>query len=318
MAGDFDIGRAPSTPSLTPGATSFYSAPENHLDPRLFAGMVMHPEVRADITDRYFGHMDARYVGARRWSRLWLAGSGASYQWSADREPGDLDMLVGIDYPEFRRMNERHARMGDAEISRMVTEGFRADLTPSTSSWSPPGSPSSTYEMTFFSNPGSTDIRDIKPYAAYDVVSGTWDVPPDAHPFVPSYNADADADRQRALTVIDRYTAAQSALANTNLHPVARTAHRRALQESLQQASALFDEIHLGRHSAFGPGGKGYGDPANVRWQSGKASGVVPALKVLKDFLESQQAGYEIAMYGVRLPDADDLILRALMASGER
>lgn len=305
--------------SVTPRATSYFSAPEKFLDPRLFDdNNQMHPEVENDLKGRFDDHMGARFQNHQAWSKVWLAGSGASYQWSAARDPGDLDMLVGIDYPECRRHNQVLARLGDVEISRYVTSTFNSDLSPTTAQWSPSTHPDSTYEVTWYANPNSTDIRKIRPYAAYQLGAGTWDVEPDANPYRPSYLAQADSDKTMTQTILSRYTAAQEGLQNRNLPPYVRRSHQDALKNSLEQAAALFDDIHDGRHAAFSHHGKGYADPANARWQAGKESGVVPALKVMRDFLQNESAALDIAMYGVELPDADDLILRALVVSNQQ
>jgi hypothetical protein len=43
---------------------------------------------------------------------VWLAGSAVSYQWSAAREPGDLDVLIGVDYIQFRKAHPEYKRTG--------------------------------------------------------------------------------------------------------------------------------------------------------------------------------------------------------------
>lgn len=299
---------------LTPRASSYFSAPETHLDPRLFGeDNHLHDEVRTDLLGKFMGHMGSHFQAPDEWSRLWLAGSGASYQWAAAREPGDLDMLVGVDYPMFRRHNDDLARLSNDEINRHINRKFRDHLT---GNWSPSTDTDSTYEVTWFAN-NAPDIRTIKPYAAYDVGRREWTVEPDSAPYRPSYSAQADADKTMTLAIIRRYNQSQTALTNPNITATVRAAHQRTLVDTLQQATALFDDIHENRHQAFWSSGQGYSDPANVRWQSGKASGVIPALQALREFWTSEGAAHEVAMYGVRLPDADDLLLRALVINSE-
>lgn len=310
-----DAHTAPS-PEIAPKSTSYFSRPESSLDPRLFGeDNHMHQEVRQDLLSKFDDHMRSRYTGHESWSRVWLAGSGASYQWAAARDPGDLDMLVGVDYPKFRYLNPQYARLSDGEISKYMTQQFREDLSPSTAAWSPPTHSESNYEVTWYSNPASHDIRAIKPYAAYEIRKRRWDVEPDPNPVQPSYDAKAEQDRAHASTIVKRYLNAKDAVASPGTPLTARQRHMDTMVDALQQASALFTDIHEGRHSAFGPGGKGYADPANYRWQAGKASGVVGALKTMHDFLQDTAVEYELHRYGVRLPDADDLLLRALITS---
>jgi hypothetical protein len=74
----------------------------------------------------------------------------------------------------------------------------------------------------------------------------------------------------------------------------------------------LFEEIHGGRKQAFSPSGEGYLDYANYRWQAGKESGIVPALRSLKDLSKESQREFAVRTYGVELPDASVLVRRAM------
>lgn len=308
---NLDFRGAPQGRFPAAAATSYFSSPEDFLDPRLFRDHVMHDEVRAELAEKFRRHVQDRFHGAESWAKVWLAGSGASYQWAANREPGDLDMLIGVDYPQFRYHNQQYGQLTDAEVSSMLTEGFRAHLN---GPWSPPTDPTSSFDATWYCNPGSTDIRAIKPYAAYDILNGRWDVEPDPRPR-PLHSPQGDRDQRMAVDILKRYESARTALQGA---PVNRQRHEETLTASAQQASALYHEIHEGRRAAFGPLGKGYADPANARWQSAKASGIVPALKALADFVEDTEAAHEIRQYGVRLPSVDDLLLRALLVTDER
>lgn len=295
---------------LSPRSTSYFSEPERSLDPSLFNGRSMHPQIRQELHDHLFSHLSERYNGPEQWTNAWVAGSAASYQWAADRSPGDLDILVGIDYPKFRALNEKYVRLSDAEISAHVTEGFRQHLTPKTTDFH-------GFETTWFSNPGSTDIRAIKPYAAYDFLKDEWSVDPDPAPIRPTYHAKAESDRQHTVTVLERYHEAFRALNNASLSVPVREKYQRQMRDAMEQASALFTEIHDGRKDAFAPWGQGYADPANFRWQANKANGVVPALKLLHDAFVEQGLEDEIRRYGVRLPDHNDLVLRAMVVTDE-
>ena len=136
------------------GDTSYFSTPETGLDPNLFLGTKLRPWVRNGILRILFDYLAVRYTAPERWATAWLAGSGVSYQWSASREPGDLDCLVGVDYVSFRRSNLEYAGLSDREIASTFNEDFNADLMPKTKMWH-------GYELTFYVNP-QTNIRDIK------------------------------------------------------------------------------------------------------------------------------------------------------------
>ena len=116
-----------------------------------------------------------------------------------------------------------------------------------------------------------------------------------------------------ATKIVDRYTRAQQAMEN-QANEILRKQAETIVKESLKQATALFDEIHEGRHAAFGWGGNGYADPANHRWQAGKASGAIPALLELRQFHNAERSRDEIRTYGVELQSVDTLLLRALTA----
>lgn len=294
-------------------STSYFSEPEDHLDPHIFDGLDMKEDVRLHLCGMLLDSLAAYTRSAEKWVKLWLAGSGASYQWSAARTPGDLDMLVGVNYPVFRQFNPGFMQLSNPEISKYLTEKFRETLTPRTALWSPDGV--AFYEVTWYSNPESTDIRDINPYAAYELFSASWDVQPDRNPQRPAADPQAERDVVRANTIVDRYTRAQEAMTRQT-NPTIRSQSETIVRESLAQAAALFDEIHEGRHAAFDWGGKGYSDPANYRWQAGKASGVIPALLELRSFYNNAKSEEEIRRYGTELASVDTLLMRALTSRG--
>lgn len=310
---DFHASPMPASPR--PSSTSYFSKPEEFLDPRIFSGRRMHDEVADDLRSRFDQHMSKYYGSPDEWAKLWLAGSGASYQWAASRDPGDLDMLVGVDYPKFRYHNQQYSRLTDEEVSSVLNERMRAELTPSTERWNPSTHPESDFEVTWYCNPGSTDIRAINPYAAYDVVNHRWDVEPDPHPVQPDHRAQADRDVKTTLDVLKRYEHSRT---NLTQHPISRQKNTEMLWAAAEQGHALFHEIHGGRHAAFRMGGKGYEDPANARWQHAKANGIVPALRQLAEFFEDSNASHELRMYGVTLPGTDELVLRAVLAAEDR
>jgi hypothetical protein len=289
-----------------PGSTSYFSEPEAELDPRLFAGQQLRPWVRNGVLSLLMEHLVQRYASPQRWVTAWLAGSGVSYQWSAAREPGDLDCLVGVDYPRFRESNPDYSGLSDTEISRMLNEGFSADLMPNTANWN-------SYELTYYVNPGATDIRAINPYAAYDITNDDWTVHPDPGlhaPFSRAWAIKADLDHEMATDIVRRYSQALTDLRAAS-NPAYRVNAESRLRHTLSAATSLYDEIHRGRHIAFSPVGGGYTDYNNYRWQAGKAKGTVAALRMLKDYSDEAERSEQVQTYGMELPSADVLTRRA-------
>lgn len=286
--------------------TSYFSAPSSTLDPKLFEGRNLRSWVRQGINTLLHDFLGQHWRHSELWSHAWLAGSGVSYQWSAARQPGDLDCLVGVDYPQFRKANPEFMGLSDKEISSTINEFFRSGLQPKTADWN-------GYELTFYVNPGATDIRAIKPYAAYDLKFDEWTVTPDpsAHaPQNPAWDAIAEADAAHAKQFSTRYAAAMTEIQMSRNDASRRNAEAR-LADAVLQGSTLFEEIHGGRREAFSSMGTGYDDFHNYRWQAGKASGAVDTLRTLKDYAEQKQASVSASTYGVELPDTSTLIRRA-------
>ena len=125
---------------LEPSETSYFSTPESGLDMRLFTGHQLRPAVRNGIKRILFEYLVKRFNQPERWTKVWLAGSGISYQWSATRDPGDLDCLVGIEYPIFRQYNNEYAGLSNIEIAQMFNEDFNLDIMPNTKNWNDPSS----------------------------------------------------------------------------------------------------------------------------------------------------------------------------------
>ena len=291
--------------SIEPAQTSYFSKASPGLDPRLFKNNKLIPSIRTNVLSMLFGYLDKIFQGSQDWTNAWLAGSGVSHQWAAKRDPGDLDCLVGINYIQFRQSNPRYAGLSDKEIASMFNSGFKSDLWPLTAEFM------DSFELTFYVNVQS-DITKIKPYAAYSLTNDDWVVEPtiDEAPNKSDWVVKAEKDKGAAAEIIARYAAALSKIhASTN--PAARVNAESALKLAVQQAAALFDDIHEGRKYAFSEDGAGYLDYANYRWQSGKEAGVVQALGKLKEIADMSSREFASATYGVELPDVSTLIRRA-------
>lgn len=290
---------------LQAGPTSYFSAPESGLDPTLFEGTHLKGWVRNGILQLLFGFLNETYRHPDLWAHVWIAGSGVSYQWSAARQPGDLDVLIGVDYLQFRRAHPEYMGLGDAEISKMLNEDFREHLQPETEDWN-------GYEVTFYVNPGATDIRTIRPYAAYDLTLDEWTVVPEpmTAPKQPAWESAAKRDRDMAAEIVKRYSQSLTDLQSAPNDAARRNAEFR-MQQALSQGSMLFEDIHSSRRLAFTQQGAGYSDIHNYRWQAGKKYGTVPALRKMHDYLLAYQAQQAEETYGVELPSTETLIRRA-------
>jgi len=290
---------------ISPSSTSYFSKPQVILDPRLFRNQKLIPSVREGILATLFNFLEEHFTSPADWSYVWLAGSGVSHQWAADRTPGDLDCLVGIQYPKFRMANELYKGLSDKEISSMFNQLFRLSLWPQTADYM------GAFELTFYVNV-QTDIRKIKPYAAYSLISDDWSVAPTMDEALPNpeFDKKIDRDKTMAAEIIVRYGVALDQIHNAT-NPAARVNAERALKLAISQGVALYNDIHGSRSYAFSESGEGYLDYANYRWQEGKASGVVQALAKLKELEDAAQKDFASATYGIELPDVSTLIRRA-------
>lgn len=290
---------------LEPAETSYFSKPSVGLDPRLFKNGNFKGSVRSAILQLLFNHLNARYTGAEAWSHVWLAGSGVSYQWAAHRNPGDLDCLIGINYPSFRSSNTRFTGLSDQEIASMLNEEFREYLHPITNRFL------GSFELTFYVNVRS-NIVDIKPYAAYSLTNDDWTVSPtfETIEISPDWSAKAESDRQFAISVLSKYIAAKNKYEQATNEAVKANA-RSEMRMAMSQGVSFYESIHSERSNAFGPAGEGYSDFANYRWQAGKQSGAIQGLRSLKEEMDAQDEALNKSRYGVDLPDASTLIRRA-------
>lgn len=291
-------------PRIEPNATSYFSAPASELDPKLFEGTSLRSWVRSGILEILFDYLNKNFNNPHSWTRAWLAGSGVSYQWAAARQPGDLDCLVGIEYVQFRQDNFDYAGFSDREIAAMFNERFSSDIMPNTSNWE-------GYELTYYVNP-QTDIRSINPYAAYDLIINDWTVKPDPNPEPPytrEWEQRTERDHDLATEIVQRYVSALNDIKNAT-NPAYKINAERTLRLAEDQAIALFDEIHSGRKIAFSQKGQGYSDFHNYRWQAGKRSGAIQALKLIKSNRDESAKEYQKNLYGIELPSADKLLRR--------
>jgi hypothetical protein len=214
--------------------------------------------------------------------------------------------LIGVDYIQFRKANPEFKGLTEKEISEQLNEEFKAELYPQTDNWN-------GFELTFYVNPGATDIRTIKPYAAYDLKYDEWTVHPDPQQ-IPAVNEDWErvigSDKDSTKQIYTRFNQARQDLKQSLSEPNRRNAEAR-LTAAYQQAEALFHEIHSNRSSAFSSSGEGYNDFSNYRWQAGKREGVIQTLREVREYMKDIQTEQDKTKYGVEFPDASTLIRRA-------
>jgi hypothetical protein len=286
--------------------TSYFSTPSTTLDPTLFEGKNLRSQIRIGIVSLLNNFLGQRYRHSEIWAHAWLAGSGVSYQWEASRQPGDLDCLVGVNYVQFRKANPEYAGLTDSEVSSMINEQFYGELQPTTSNWN-------GYELTFYVNPGATDIRSIKPYAAYDLKYDEWTVTPSplaAPPAPPSWETSISNDKKMSDTISTRFTTAFDDVKNARDNASRRNAETR-LEAAMSQGVNMYEDIHMGRRLAFSSSGEGYGDYHNYRWQASKRDGFIHSLKKIRDYAIDSHSAQVLQQYGVELPTTQTLIRRA-------
>lgn len=298
--------------------SGYFSAPETTLDPNLFEGDMLRGEIHGFIIGTLITALENEgFRKPKNWVHVWIAGSSITYQWSADRGNGDIDVLFGVDIPAFALDNPGYEHYSEATLAGLMNAYLKkVNLWPHPN---PVQFGQRKYEVTFFINPAvENDITHIHPYAAYDVMTDTWTVrppelPADPGSMYPKQWFDwADLDRQASDALRRRYDAST---ADLEASPAGSPGyHNAGAQRHLTaaQAQALFGDIHVGRTEAFeGAGGKGYGDWNNFRWQQAKATGVLDNLHEMMTGQDEEQEQRDTELYGGPLAGADELIRRA-------
>jgi hypothetical protein len=311
----------PVSPST--GESGYFSTPSNRLDPRLFNGDKIRPEVRQWVLTTLYAYWGRHYSNPRAWSTVWVAGSGISYQWEASRGNGDLDILIGVDFDTFWQHNPKFAGIPERDVAAIFNQEFHEQLWPTTahtqiSEGSAPDEIGQTdiFEVTFYVNPDATDIRQINPYAAYDLTHDTWTVRPpegDAFSHPQSFYDHAEAEAKQARDLVEKHNTLTAQA--QSLNPGSPGWHNTMRQAELvvSQASALYDSIHLGRKQAFSQGGSGYGDYYNFRWQYHKQQGTAQALHAVGSAHSEAREEFNSTLYGGAISGADVALRRAAL-----
>jgi hypothetical protein len=322
MAGyEFYLNRAVSQgaqPDIHTGASGYFSAPQRGLDPHIFDGKHIKPDVRDHILGILNNFLDSRYKGARSWSAAWLAGSGISYQWAGDRGNGDLDVLFGLDFPKFYEDNPTYQGISESEFADLLNSDLKKSLWPTTAETNFHGQ---TYEVTYYLNPGTTahSIAAIHPYAAYNLTADRWDITPPELPDDPrslypaEWHKTIEDEQKHASVLVDRYNLLRSQSAQTVENSPAWKNAMDSQKIVVEQAKALFDDIHLSRRNAFSQTGDGYSDFYNYRWQAHKEAGTVQALNTLATMDTEARKAQQTDLYGAPLDDAATALAKAAL-----
>lgn len=306
------------------GASGYFSQPALILDPQLFEGEELHSHVREAILGLFYDYMSTRYNNVHDWTMAWLAGSGISYQWAADRGNGDLDVLFGIDYTQFVDSNPAFSGMDRHDISYIVNDDLRTNLWPKTAltTFSRGDRP---YEVTYYLNFDTENyddsIRRIHPYAAYNLTENHWTVAPEANPIreIPhQFEEQASRNRETAETLAARYSHIRTELATTSPHSPHWHDALRAMHVVASQAQALFDQIHSNRKQAFDAQGEGYHDFYNYQWQAAKRDGIVSILNQISQAADEEQAYRDAQIYGDAIETDPRRLLNAAIYSQNR
>jgi len=215
-------------------------------DQRIFEGDHLRPEVRQDILDRVGRVLGHLYDGWETWAKVYFAGSEAA-KWQPFN--GDFDVLIGIDWTEFRDQNPDHEELDDAEIAQQMTDALWSKANVDNYFFElADGRKVGPFDRTFFVNPRAWDIRNLKPYAAYDVTDDTWAV----HPL--------EVPKDWSATHLPE---SYWDYAETLLHEI-EAIGRLPEEERQRMAANLWEELHTHRSDAFTGNGKGLFDLSNV------------------------------------------------------
>lgn len=316
MGFNYFLNRTMQPVSLGPGESGYFSAPTETLDHSLFEDgdpTKFRQDTRQWVLDTLYSFWSSRYNNPRRWSKVWIAGSAISYQWSEARGNGDLDVLIGIDWPKFQADNPQFRAMPETDLAAIINKEFHSELWPKTAEQNIHGR---IFEVTFYVNPNSADIRNIRPYAAYNLTDDEWTVHPPMgqdfeHP--EAFYTNAEREHKHAFDLVNQYNqAAEQAKAMQPGTPGWHNAMRQAEILSAQAAS-MYEDLHTGRRQAFGSSGSGYGDYYNFRWQYHKKHGSAQALNAVGKSHKAALEEYQASVYGKPIDAADVALRRAAL-----
>lgn len=300
------------------GASAYFSVPEHALDPALFTtDSRLIPGIRDEILGALFDFLRHEGIQAGSWLHAWLAGSGVSYQWKASRGNGDLDVLLGVDAGTFAALNPGLPAASRQDLAALLNEQMKKYLWPLTAATTFAGT---TYEVTYYWNwRVSGDIDVIRPYAAWDLMTSQWTVPPDPEPAVKFPRDWYIRAGEDGLQVRRLYSQWSQHMADVLLLPEgnpSRITAAAALRRVTAELRATWDVIHDGRREAFTGNGKGWGDWANFRWQAAKGNGTTGLLREVIADDDRRRAAEDTKLYGGPIAPGEVALRRAAAAHG--
>lgn len=235
-----------------------FSAQHQTLDPAIFTSTEqMRPEVRDWCLDQVNNFWQPRYGNWWDWAKVYLAGSTASYWYSGDN---DFDLLVGVSSSRFARA---HPEMADlARDQHTLCDHFNAEFKEGFNSEAVdvPGH-DEPYSITLYANPGSYDIRSIKPYAAYSISDDKWAVHPSKLP--------------RGFSAKSMPRSFWESVAKMAGHIKDVVAEG---PEGAERQAELLEELHHGRQLAYSGVGSGVFDQRQILWLALERLGVLQDL----------------------------------------
>ena len=236
-----------------------FSPQKPMLDPAIFDGQEqVRPEVREWVLGTLNGFWQPLYGSWWLWANVYLAGSSASYWWEGDN---DFDVLVGVSSPKLSRAHPEMAALAQdqpalcAYFNGQFKEGLDVEGAVV------PGH-SVPYDLTFYANPWSYDIRNIRPYAAYNLSEDRWSVHPAKLPAAFSAQSFPASFWQEVAKMADRV---KDILALPE-------------PERTEQATALLESLHHGRQLAYSPAGTGVFDQRQIMWLDLERQGLLQQL----------------------------------------
>lgn len=296
------------------GTSGFWGQPVEGLDPRLIdaATQSFRADIRAEILNRLYTFWRKLYADPEGWSTVWVAGSALSHQFQEHTQP-DLDVLIGVDYPKFFAANQQFSGVDESALSSQFNDEFRTYLDPETADLF------GGFEVTFYVNPHATDIRDINPYAAYDLTNNSWtvhpiDVPANWNPreyFPLDWWRSIDSEIEQGKQIVGQYDTLANRVRSSVGGSIKQSSALAQLRAVAKKATDLFTDIHSKRKLAFSPGGQGFMDYYNLRWQAHKQAGTVKALHSIAELNEEANKAQDTQRYGAPIDSASQALLKA-------
>jgi hypothetical protein len=285
------------------------------LDEHLFgADGTLHPKLRTfllrTITD-FLADLKLKKYGTGHWLKVWITGSALTYEHS-----DDLDMMIGIDWTPFTQTNPVWDGFGQQNFAAWLNAYLQDSLWPRLAGVNINGS---QYQVTYYCI-DTADVKDISPYAAYDVISNEWVIAPPTTqvPIPQSWQDQADEDARRIADLSTRHASLQTVLDRAPIGSPEYHNAGSALNQVFSEAQGLFDVIHRNRRLGFQknpPEGRFGGQEGywNYRWQAAKKSGGIESLYKIIEARDAAAASSDTELYGAKIAPADELIRRAMM-----